>query len=68
MPAAKKPAPIAKNVVCSCCGLAWDRHGKEPGVDKCVELLKADLAKRPHYSTNGLGISTAASGLTWTVN
>jgi hypothetical protein len=46
-----KPKPVSKHVVCSVCGLDWDRHpkkkDKEPTLEACVELLKAELASRP---------------------
>jgi hypothetical protein len=47
----KKPQPKSVNIVCSVCGLAWDRHksekDKEPTLESCVALLKEELAKRP---------------------
>jgi hypothetical protein len=43
----KKPEPINKHIVCSLCGLDWEKHGEKPVIEKCVELLKAELAKRP---------------------
>lgn len=55
-----KPKPIAKQVVCSECGLSWDAHTKgrktDPTPDVCIRLLKAELAKRPMYQWPG-GIS-----------
>ena len=55
-----KPEPISKHVVCSCCGLNWEAHGPKPTMEKCVELLKAEVAKRPRLQaqitgTNGYG-------------
>lgn len=41
-----KPEPVHKGATCSVCGLDWDRHGKAPTIEKCVELLKAELAPR----------------------
>lgn len=38
-----KPAPKVEKEVCTVCGLDWKRHGKEPTLEMCVELLKADL-------------------------
>jgi hypothetical protein len=60
-----KPEPKPLQIVCSCCGLDWEKHGAKPTLAKCVELLKAELAKRsrpqtyfyasagPHVSLNG---------------
>jgi hypothetical protein len=42
----RKPQPVNKTVVCSICGLDWEKHGKAPTMEKCVALLKAELAKR----------------------
>lgn len=42
----KKPEPIPTLVSCSVCGLSWDAHGEKPTLLDCVELLKAELAKR----------------------
>lgn len=45
----KKPEPVNKHIVCSVCGLEWEKHGSAPTVEKCVELLKAELvAARRH--------------------
>jgi hypothetical protein len=41
-----KPEPITKHIVCSLCGLNWEQHGENPGAEKCIELLKAELARR----------------------
>lgn len=41
----KKPEPVAKQVVCSQCGLDWDKHGDNPTIEKCVEMLKAEVAR-----------------------
>ncbi len=45
----KEPEPVNKHVVCSVCGLDWDRHEYKPTskrtIEKCVELLKKDLAE-----------------------
>ena len=56
----KKPEPINKHIVCSACGLEWEKHGEKPTLEKCVELLKAELATR----------STAAQwqGRVWSSN
>jgi hypothetical protein len=40
----KTPKPTTKETVCDLCGLDWNRHGKNPTAEKCIELLKADLA------------------------
>jgi len=43
----KKPTPVVTKTVCSVCDLDWHLHGSDkPGVEKCIELLKAE-AKRP---------------------
>lgn len=44
-----KPAPKSTNVACELCGLAWDKHGPEPTPLTCIDLLKAELSKRPSY-------------------
>jgi hypothetical protein len=65
----KKPEPRPTAIVCSLCGLGWDRHEKlmktkaeKPTAETCVELLKADLAKprlQPFVSgTSGYGTYT----------
>ena len=41
------PQPKTIKVVCSECGLDWEAHGPNPSLEKCVELLKAELAHRP---------------------
>lgn len=46
-----KPKPKATAVVCSVCGLPWGGHGSEPTLLTCVELLRAELAKRPTHPT-----------------
>lgn len=47
----KQPKPKTVKVVCEVCGLEWREHkpdGKgKVGLDECVRLLKAELAKRP---------------------
>lgn len=50
----RKPEPVNKLVVCSMCGLDWARHGASPTAEKCVELLKADIAKRPSHVYTGV--------------
>lgn len=51
-----KPEPKATEVVCTCCGLDWEKHrqGRPSKNSKaavtnadCVRLLKAELAARP---------------------
>jgi hypothetical protein len=41
-----KPEPKVTKRVCTLCGLDWGLHGAKPTVETCVELLKAELAKR----------------------
>ena len=49
--------PVPTKVVCSACGLDWERHEEkiketqQPGVnlETCVLLLVAELAKKPIY-------------------
>jgi hypothetical protein len=55
----KKPEPISKHIVCSTCGLSWEAHGKEPTLETCVELLKAEVVKRLVYQP-----STTSSAVT----
>lgn len=50
-----KPSPVTTAQECSVCGLAWDRHGKNPTAKTCIDLLRADvtatrlqLANRPY--------------------
>jgi hypothetical protein len=62
-----KPKPIAKHVVCSECGLSWEKHKErmktseaEPKPEDCIALLKAELAKRPAFAyaqSNSNGMS-----------
>lgn len=40
-----KPEPINKHIVCSMCGLDWEQHGAKPTLEKCVELLKAEVKR-----------------------
>jgi hypothetical protein len=56
----KKPEPINKHIVCSLCGLDWEKHGANPTIEKCVGLLKAELASRPLFRSNIIG-----SGSNW---
>lgn len=44
------PEPVAKETVCSLCGLDWDKHPKKKSLtaEDCVKLLKAELARRPN--------------------
>lgn len=47
-----KPEPKATNVVCTECGLDWEKHlkgprKKNPTLEDCVRVLKAELAARP---------------------
>lgn len=57
-----KPEPIPKQIVCSACGLDWEKHPKrKTGVVEadCIKLLRAELARRPVYNWNGqIGGST----------
>jgi len=43
----KTPEPKPTAIVCSVCGLEWKRHGKTPTLEKCIELLKAEVARKP---------------------
>jgi hypothetical protein len=48
------PKPIPQHVVCSECGLAWDKHkstslGLASTLEECVRLLKLELATRPQH-------------------
>lgn len=46
-----KPQPVAKETICSLCGLDWKLHAKtNPTPEGCVKLLRAELAKRPLYA------------------
>jgi hypothetical protein len=42
-----EPQPL--NIVCSACGLDWEKHGKKPTPADCIKLFKAELAKRPTH-------------------
>jgi hypothetical protein len=66
----KKPEPKPTAIVCTLCGLGWDRHEKlmktkteKPTAETCVELLKADLAARPRYAP-----AFSGTGITWPAN
>lgn len=48
-----KPEPIVTSTVCSLCGLDWDAHGDKPTALKCIELLRAELAKPRGYTAGG---------------
>jgi hypothetical protein len=53
-----KPEPKSVKIVCTVCGLDWDRHrcasDSDVSIEECVRLLKADLsAKRPAFTTIG---------------
>lgn len=53
------PSPVPKQMVCSVCGLGWERHKRRNHtMAECVELLKAELASRPVYN---FGWNTAVS-------
>ncbi len=60
-----KPEAVPKTFVCSACGLDWKRHGEKPTLAKCVELLKADLAKRAVVKEGTKGIEFKGTGGTW---
>lgn len=45
-----KPEPVVVSTVCSLCGLDWNDHGDKPTAATCVDLLRAELAKRPQVS------------------
>lgn len=53
-----KPAPQPQYVVCTNCGLDWDKHGDKPTESKCVELLKAELATAKAAGRRYSGISS----------
>jgi hypothetical protein len=64
----KKPEPRPLKVVCSSCGLDWEEHGEKPTLETCVELLKAEVAKRPRFSiaaTSGISAWPTTWGNTW---
>lgn len=49
------PKPVPREIVCSECGLPWDRHvlatgAKTMSLAECVRLLKAELASRPAWT------------------
>lgn len=58
------PKPVPREIVCSECGLPWDRHVLATGartmsLAECVRLLKAELASRPAWTyTGGIGSVT----------
>lgn len=52
-----KPEPKATHVVCTACGLNWDKHlagprKKNPTLEDCVRVLKAELGARPRMLSN----------------
>jgi hypothetical protein len=47
----RRPKPRHVQTVCDICGLDWKRHGRAPTVEKCIELLKADLAAEQRRAT-----------------
>jgi hypothetical protein len=59
MPA--KPSPKPTRIVCGVCGLSWEAHGEKPTLVTCIDLLRAELAKRPKPS---FPMSTSGSGYT----
>lgn len=63
-----KPKPVPKSVVCSECGLAWNRHTEgrktDPTPDVCIRLLKADLAKRPMPWLSNAGYTSISPSYT----
>jgi hypothetical protein len=58
----KKPEPKSVSIVCTVCGLDWRQHGEKPTLEKCVELLKAELASaRARTWTNYASGSTGGN-------
>lgn len=57
----KKPEPISNHIVCSVCGMNWEKHGPEPTLERCVELLKAELKTRPKWQPTVIGTSIGSS-------
>lgn len=57
----KKPEPTPISVVCTLCGLAWDRHPDKATALDCIDLLKADLASNWSW-TGGWTQSTEVTG------
>jgi hypothetical protein len=58
-----KPEPVPKSIVCSLCGLDWKRHDAKQTVEKCIELLKADLASAQQRSRwNQQGVIFTSGG------
>lgn len=62
-----KPKPIARNVVCSECGLPWEKHTAnrktDPTPDVCIRLLKAALAARPSFAGYGQTATMGGSSI-----
>ena len=54
-----QPTPVPVSTVCSECGLAWDRHGAEPTLQTCVNLLKEELKRKPGPTTS------VVPGISW---
>ena len=54
-----KPVPMPIKIVCSECGLSWEKHEKAT-LSECIRLLRAELARRPQWSyTQTYGIRDA---------
>lgn len=52
-----KPEPVAKQTVCTACGLDWARHKPTRGrvnLSECVRLLKDELSKRPSFTVSNM--------------
>lgn len=65
----KKPKPVNKTIVCSECGLPWEKHTArrktvEPTLDDCVALLKAELARPRHPFAQQFGMSSGGYRIT----
>ena len=41
----RTPRPKHTYTVCTVCGLAWGLHGQKPTIEKCVELLAAEVKR-----------------------
>lgn len=62
------PKPKHLNIVCTECGLPWDKHKADAkgkvGLEECVRLLKAEVAKPKFYPYGFSAGSTTQWGMT----
>ena len=52
-----KPVAVPTAYKCSVCDLPWDKHGEKPTLQRCVDLLKMEVARlrTPNWGMESTG-------------